>query len=80
MRPSIQAEADELARKVDSLIGENAAIKSEIDRLSGNSQKLRLENNTLMVHPYAISLIRSCIRYVFFRYRVCYSCSNLLNW
>lgn len=43
-----QAEADELARKVDSLIGENAAIKSEIDRLSGNSQKLRLENNTLM--------------------------------
>ncbi|KAF8026950.1 hypothetical protein BT93_E0011 [Corymbia citriodora subsp. variegata] len=43
-----QAETEELAKKVDSLTAENVALKSEISRLTGNSDKLRLENTTLM--------------------------------
>ncbi|KAG6667005.1 hypothetical protein CIPAW_01G071000, partial [Carya illinoinensis] len=43
-----QAETEELARKVDSLTAENTAIKSEIGRLTENSDKLRLENTKLM--------------------------------
>ncbi|XP_030468351.1 common plant regulatory factor 1-like [Syzygium oleosum] len=43
-----QAETEELAKKVDSLTVENMALKSEISRLTGNSDKLRLENATLM--------------------------------
>lgn len=43
-----QAEAEELAKKVDSLAAENVALKSEISRLTENSDKLRLENTTLM--------------------------------
>lgn len=44
-----QAETEELARKVDSLTAENVAIRSEISRLSENSEKLKKENSTLMV-------------------------------
>lgn len=43
-----QAEAEELAKKVNSLTAENMALKSEISRLTENSDKLRLENTTLM--------------------------------
>ncbi|XP_059456657.1 common plant regulatory factor 1 isoform X2 [Corylus avellana] len=43
-----QAETEELAHKVDSLNAENVAIKSELERLTENSEKLRLENATLM--------------------------------
>ncbi|KAL4024428.1 hypothetical protein IC575_012779 [Cucumis melo] len=43
-----QAETEELARKVDSLTAENVAIRSEISRLSENSEKLKKENSTLM--------------------------------
>ncbi|KAK7815431.1 g-box-binding factor 3 [Quercus suber] len=43
-----QAETEELARKVESMIAENEAIKSEINGLTDNSEKLRLENATLM--------------------------------
>ncbi|XP_011650712.1 common plant regulatory factor 1 isoform X1 [Cucumis sativus] len=43
-----QAETEELARKVDSLTAENVAIRSEISRLSENSDKLKKENSTLM--------------------------------
>ncbi|XP_022980082.1 common plant regulatory factor 1-like isoform X3 [Cucurbita maxima] len=44
-----QAEAEELAHKVDSLTAENAAIRSEIKRLSENSEKIKKENATLMI-------------------------------
>ncbi|KAL0016772.1 hypothetical protein SO802_003841 [Lithocarpus litseifolius] len=43
-----QAETEELARKVESMIAENEAIKSEINGLTDNSEKLRIENATLM--------------------------------
>ncbi|GMY23820.1 common plant regulatory factor 1-like isoform X2 [Fagus crenata] len=43
-----QAETEELARTVESLIAENEAVKSELDRLTDNSEKVRLENATLM--------------------------------
>lgn len=42
-----QAETEELARKVESLSNENVALKSEINQLVENSQKLRLENAAL---------------------------------
>lgn len=43
-----QAEAEELAIKVDSLTAENATLKSEINRLTENSEKLKNENAKLM--------------------------------
>ncbi|XP_030547999.1 common plant regulatory factor 1 isoform X3 [Rhodamnia argentea] len=43
-----QAETEELAKKVDALTADNVALKSEISRLTENSDKLRLENTTLM--------------------------------
>ncbi|XP_022757495.1 common plant regulatory factor 1-like isoform X2 [Durio zibethinus] len=43
-----QAETEELARKVESLTAENAALRSEINQLSEKSEKLRLENATLV--------------------------------
>ncbi|KAI4369854.1 hypothetical protein MLD38_018255 [Melastoma candidum] len=43
-----QAEAEELARKVESLMAENMALKSEISRLTESSEKLRVENSSLM--------------------------------
>lgn len=46
---SIQAEAEELARRVDTLTSENLTLKSEINQLIGSSEKLRMENATLKV-------------------------------
>ncbi|CAK9139331.1 unnamed protein product [Ilex paraguariensis] len=43
-----QAEAEELAIKVDSLTAENMTLKSEVHRLTENSDKLKLENTKLM--------------------------------
>lgn len=43
-----QAETEELALKVESLNTENSLLKSEINRLRENSEKLKLENATLM--------------------------------
>ncbi|KAL9430280.1 hypothetical protein AB3S75_025631 [Citrus x aurantiifolia] len=43
-----QAEAEELSRKVDSLVDENASLKSEINQLSEKSEKLRQENAALL--------------------------------
>lgn len=43
-----QAEAEELAIKVDSLAAENLTLKSEINRLTDNSEKLKHENAKLM--------------------------------
>ncbi|KAK6920037.1 G-box binding protein, multifunctional mosaic region [Dillenia turbinata] len=43
-----QAETEELAMKVESLTSDNMALKSEISRLTENSEKLRLENTALM--------------------------------
>ncbi|KAK3005363.1 hypothetical protein RJ639_015466 [Escallonia herrerae] len=43
-----QAEAEELAIKVESLTAENMTLKSEISCLAENSRKLKLENATLM--------------------------------
>ncbi|XP_077251239.1 common plant regulatory factor 1-like isoform X5 [Tasmannia lanceolata] len=43
-----QAESGELAMKVESLNVENMALTSEINRLSENSEKLRIENSVLM--------------------------------
>ncbi|KAI8026155.1 Common plant regulatory factor 1 [Camellia lanceoleosa] len=43
-----QAEAEELAIRVDSLTAENMTLKSEINRLTENSEKLKLENTALM--------------------------------
>lgn len=45
----VQAESEELARKVESLTTENVTLKSEINQLSESSEKLRKENETLMV-------------------------------
>jgi plant G-box-binding factor len=43
-----QAEAEELAIKVESLTAENMTLKSEINRLTENSNKLKFENANLM--------------------------------
>ncbi|KAJ9681286.1 hypothetical protein PVL29_020253 [Vitis rotundifolia] len=43
-----QAETEELAMKVEGLTNENSVLKSEINRLRENSEKLKLENATLM--------------------------------
>ncbi|CAN4111494.1 unnamed protein product [Withania somnifera] len=43
-----QAEADELAMRVQSLKAENLTLKSEINKLIENSEKLKLDNATLM--------------------------------
>ncbi|CAH1447839.1 unnamed protein product [Lactuca virosa] len=42
-----QAEAEELAIKVDALTSENLTLKSEINRLTDNSEKLKLQNAKL---------------------------------
>ncbi|CAK8544884.1 unnamed protein product [Lathyrus sativus] len=42
-----QAEAEELARKVDALNAESASLKSEINRLAESSEKLKMENAAL---------------------------------
>lgn len=55
---SFQAETEELARKVESLTTENVTLKSEITRLTESSEKLRMENDALMVlfkYSYNIS-------------------------
>jgi regulator of replication initiation timing len=46
---SVQAEAEELARRVDALTAENLALKSEMNELAENSAKLKIENATLKV-------------------------------
>ncbi|KAI8572687.1 hypothetical protein RHMOL_Rhmol01G0219200 [Rhododendron molle] len=43
-----QAETEELAIRVESLTAENMTLKSEINRLTENSAKLKLENTTLL--------------------------------
>ncbi|KAI3701282.1 hypothetical protein L2E82_45934 [Cichorium intybus] len=43
-----QAEAEELAVKVDALNSENLSLRSEINRLTDNSEKLKLQNAELM--------------------------------
>ncbi|XP_073024103.1 common plant regulatory factor 1-like [Primulina eburnea] len=43
-----QAEAEELSIKVRALASENATLKSELTKLMKNSEKLKLENATLM--------------------------------
>lgn len=45
----LEAETEVLARKVESLTAENTALRSEINQLTEKSEKLRLENATLMV-------------------------------
>lgn len=47
---SIQAETEELAKRVQSLTSENINLKSEINKLTENSEKLKLENVALVVH------------------------------
>ncbi|XP_024019007.1 common plant regulatory factor 1 [Morus notabilis] len=42
-----QAETEELGHKVESLTAENVALQSELNRLTENSKKLRLENAKL---------------------------------
>lgn len=49
----MQAETEELARRVEALSAENIGLKSEINQLMENSKKLRLENATLSVIPTA---------------------------
>ncbi|GJU95375.1 common plant regulatory factor 1-like protein isoform X1 [Tanacetum coccineum] len=43
-----QAEAEELAKKVEALTSENLTLKSEINRLTDNAQKLKFQNVKLM--------------------------------
>ncbi|KAE8664910.1 G-box-binding factor 3 [Hibiscus syriacus] len=43
-----QAETEELARKVESLTAENATFRSEINQLTEKSDKLRVENASLV--------------------------------
>lgn len=45
----VQAEAGELAKKVQSLTAENMTLKSEISKLSESSEQLKLENATMLV-------------------------------
>ena len=47
--PAAQAETEELARKVESLNSENETLKSELNRLTESSEKMRVENATLRV-------------------------------
>lgn len=65
MQPFLQAETEELARKVESLTAENASIRSEIDRVTEHSGKLRLENVILMVNLCSISIIPTCFHEYF---------------
>ncbi|KAL8138520.1 hypothetical protein V2J09_004521 [Rumex salicifolius] len=44
-----QAEAEELGKRVESLSAENAALRTEINQLVENSEKLRQENAGLVV-------------------------------
>ncbi|KAG8086466.1 hypothetical protein GUJ93_ZPchr0010g8850 [Zizania palustris] len=43
-----QAETDDMATQVESLKAENTSLRFEISRLSGSSEKLRVENSVLM--------------------------------
>ncbi|KAJ8540064.1 hypothetical protein K7X08_026453 [Anisodus acutangulus] len=43
-----QAETEELAMRVQSLTSENLALKSEINKFTANSEKLKVENAALM--------------------------------
>lgn len=47
---SIQAETEDLAKRVQALSAENINLKSEINKLTENSEKLKLENTALMVY------------------------------
>lgn len=47
--PNLQAEAEELAIRVEALTAENLSLKSEINRLTDTSEKLKLQNANLMV-------------------------------
>ncbi|KAF8379652.1 hypothetical protein HHK36_029096 [Tetracentron sinense] len=51
-----QSESEELALKVESLNVENMALKSEINRLTEDSEKLRLANAALLVLTLSLSL------------------------
>lgn len=46
----VQAEAEELSVKVESLNADNMTLKSEISRVTEMSEKLKLKNASLMVH------------------------------
>lgn len=50
----MQAETEELAVKVQALTAENMALKSELNKLMESSEKLKHENNALVV----------CIRFI----------------
>ncbi|KAL8172517.1 hypothetical protein V2J09_024321 [Rumex salicifolius] len=43
-----QAETEELAKRVEALTAENTALRTEINQLAENSNKLKLENSRLM--------------------------------
>lgn len=45
----MQAEAEELGTKVELLSSENLKLKSEINQLTVNSAKLKLQNAKLLV-------------------------------
>ncbi|KAF8412156.1 hypothetical protein HHK36_000113 [Tetracentron sinense] len=50
-----QTESEEIAMKVESLNVENMALRSEINRITENAEKLRLENALLMVLSLSLS-------------------------
>ncbi|XP_020599310.1 common plant regulatory factor 1-like isoform X2 [Phalaenopsis equestris] len=53
-----QAETEELAIKVGTLIAENSTLRSEISRLTKSSDKLKLENSALMEKLRMVQLSR----------------------
>ena len=59
----LQAEMEELVRKVDSLTAENMALRSEISKLVEDSEKIRAENAALTVPFFVLCLCldQSCL-------------------
>jgi plant G-box-binding factor len=48
-----QAETEQLSVKVDALVAENMSLRSKLGQLNNESEKLRLENEAILVTIYS---------------------------